>query len=278
MGIVYASDLDGTLLGTEKALSDRTVEIVNRLIKQGMLFTVITARTLFTVRPLVQRLNLELPVGIMNGSAVYDLRKNSFVATYPIEDGTLYRIIQSARSRGICPMMFCRKGEEVHVYYDGQLGMIEKRVLAENPHAAEFYHKVDDLGELVGRVEVLVVEGAGKPEGIRPMYEELKGDEGLHAVSYEDVYGSGFHHIEMFSSSTNKGIAALRIAQEIGGADLITFGDNYSDIDMFRVSRDSYAMSNGLDAAKKAAGHVIGHCDEDAVALCLAELFSGKDE
>ena len=34
MGIVYASDLDGTLLGTEKALSDRTVEIVNRLIKQ----------------------------------------------------------------------------------------------------------------------------------------------------------------------------------------------------------------------------------------------------
>ncbi len=45
MKTLYISDMDGTLLNDGGKVSRRSVEIINELIKNGMLFTVATARS-----------------------------------------------------------------------------------------------------------------------------------------------------------------------------------------------------------------------------------------
>ena len=57
MSTLYISDLDGTLLNKDARLSKRSAEIINGLIRRGMLFTVATARSLSCVK-ILDELNL----------------------------------------------------------------------------------------------------------------------------------------------------------------------------------------------------------------------------
>ena len=53
MKTLYISDMDGTLLSAGGKVSRRSVEIINELIKKGMLFTVATARSAMSAAELL---------------------------------------------------------------------------------------------------------------------------------------------------------------------------------------------------------------------------------
>ena len=76
---LYISDLDGTLLTPQKELSPRTVEIINRLLDQGMLFSVATARSAATAVELLSPLRLSAPGVLLNGALIYDFAKKEYV-------------------------------------------------------------------------------------------------------------------------------------------------------------------------------------------------------
>ena len=58
---LYVSDLDGTLLNSNKVVSNYSKNILNNLIKKGVLFTVATARTPGTINDLLSGLNISIP-------------------------------------------------------------------------------------------------------------------------------------------------------------------------------------------------------------------------
>ena len=62
MRTLYISDLDGTLLGPNVMLSERTVRILNNLMSQGVLFTVATARSIASVKYILKDLEITLPI------------------------------------------------------------------------------------------------------------------------------------------------------------------------------------------------------------------------
>lgn len=82
---LYISDLDGTLLTPECKISDETASALNAMIANGLLFTVATARSASSAAPLLEKLNLRLPVILMNGVVIYDLEKRKPVSVCPIE-------------------------------------------------------------------------------------------------------------------------------------------------------------------------------------------------
>ncbi len=70
------SDVDGTLVTTEKLLTERSRAAVVRLHAAGIAFSVVSSRPPFGLRMLVEPLGLRLPVGAYNGGALLapDLR------------------------------------------------------------------------------------------------------------------------------------------------------------------------------------------------------------
>ena len=73
---LFVSDLDGTLLNTESKVSDKTAEILNKLIENNNLhFTIATARTPATAVPLMSKVHLTLPLIVMTGAAICRDRK-----------------------------------------------------------------------------------------------------------------------------------------------------------------------------------------------------------
>ena len=50
---LYATDLDGTLLRSDKSISDESAELLNQLTDRGVLFTFATARSYSSASPLL---------------------------------------------------------------------------------------------------------------------------------------------------------------------------------------------------------------------------------
>lgn len=74
MKTLYISDMDGTLLNDGGKVSRRSVEIINELIKKGMLFTVATARSAMSAAELLKDIDISVPAVLMNGVFLFDLK------------------------------------------------------------------------------------------------------------------------------------------------------------------------------------------------------------
>ena len=75
---LFITDLDGTLLTPEKTVSIHSAEILNRLMDQGMLFSIATARSAASTVDLLRPLRITLPIVLMNGVFLYDLQKETY--------------------------------------------------------------------------------------------------------------------------------------------------------------------------------------------------------
>ena len=62
MTTLYVSDLDGTLLNSNQTLSTYTIETINQLVDEGMLFSYATARSYQTAKKVTQGLQAPFPL------------------------------------------------------------------------------------------------------------------------------------------------------------------------------------------------------------------------
>ena len=65
MKTLYVSDLDGTLLNSNTALTDTTIETINALVEEGMEFTFATARSITSASLVSRGLHLRTPLIVM---------------------------------------------------------------------------------------------------------------------------------------------------------------------------------------------------------------------
>ncbi len=113
MKTLYISDLDGTLFEPTGKLSERTVEILNRLIEGGMNFTFATARTIYSAKPLTEALHINVPCILNNGASVYDLILGEYLKNAYISTDTAKELVRAFHENGI----YCF----VYKFVDGKL-------------------------------------------------------------------------------------------------------------------------------------------------------------
>ena len=84
--VLYVSGIDSVLIsGSPYSVPYSKVEL-NRLISEGMNFTISTIHTPSELIPLMSGVNLKLPVIVMDGAALYDINDNSYFETEPLDN------------------------------------------------------------------------------------------------------------------------------------------------------------------------------------------------
>ena len=81
MSTLFISGIDQTLSGEKHTLTPYTKVELNRLIRDGAKFTVMTKETSAMIRELMDGVKLECPVVIMDGAAMYDLKTRQYLET-----------------------------------------------------------------------------------------------------------------------------------------------------------------------------------------------------
>lgn len=266
MKTLYVSDLDGTLLRSDATTSDYTNETLNRLAREGLLFSYATARSYSTSAKVTRGLNAHIPLIIYNGAMIVDNATGEILLSNFFGDDA-HALLDDLLAHDIVPIVYALvDGVEKFSYVPDVCSPGVREFTAsrrgdrrDNPVAG-----VRDLH----RGDIFYFTCIDEAEKLEPMYRKYRAV--YHAVYQRDIY-SGDQWLEIMPQAASKSGAVRQLMAKLSCDHLVAFGDGKNDIDMFELADEGYAVENADPALKAVATAVIGSNDEDAVAHWLSE-------
>lgn len=262
---LIASDMDGTLLTTDKRLPQEFAQVVRALRAKGVSFCVASGRQYAALRRDMGDLAPDLVFIAENGALVMENDERLFLDAIPA--GELPGILRAGEGlAGVYPVV-CR----------ADVALIEASASPEFIRNTQMYY-----------ANCQVVESLEKAcEGLTDVckvafYDE--GDAGTHElpVLKERLGGrlsvilSGENWVDIMRPGVNKGRAMRMIQRQRGLApqECMAFGDYLNDLELLSSVSESYAMENALPEIKRAARYIAPANDEDGVMRVIRERFA----
>ncbi|WEG08353.1 HAD family hydrolase [Microbacterium horticulturae] len=270
---LYVSDLDFTLLRSDATLSARTVEVLNRLVADGVPFTYATARSYLSSRRVTAALDLALPLVTYGGTVIADPHDGAPLHVEGMPPEVVTTILDAARDVGIEPIVYAMEGGRDRVRWhaessssgvrwyvahrEGDPRLAPLRSWNDVDAASIFYITLIDTRE---RLEALRTDLA----------EALAGC--AHFLSLDGYMNE--HWLEIHADTGTKARAVRRLAGSLSVERIVAFGDNHNDVPLFEVADETCAVANAVPELRAIATHVIGANDADGVADWLAARFA----
>ncbi|MDF2906345.1 MAG: hypothetical protein K0R34_1666 [Herbinix sp.] len=271
---LYISDLDGTLLHPNVELSRKTIDILNEGIRQGMLFSVATARSIASVKPILKEVNVCVPVILMNGVCVYDLAKNEYVKIETLPRNSILKLMEVIREYNLKGFAYTIKNGTMSTYYEDLNTPALKNFYQER---VDLYQKrftqIDDFTSLTEE-PLIYFSLLDRYEKLEHIHNIIKGIEDLNCVFYKDNYSPDLWYLETYNKTASKyhGVQFLRSYLSLDH--IVCFGDNHNDLPLFEASDYRIAVGNAVPDLKAKADLIIDNNYEDGVARWLNSLVS----
>lgn len=274
MKTLFISDLDGTLLNSHGKISEHTAEIIDKLTKDGVLFTVATARTYATVMEMFRDISLPCPLVLMNGVTIYDPQKKSIIESNSIPCELGNRIIHEFRSRNVEPMLYFQNGETLEIYYNELTNDYQKQYVSQrvNCKGKKFIYSPTPVS--IENKNLVYIVCLDYYDRIKDIYEAVSEFDDAHCMFYKDNYVPDMYYLEIITKKVSKASGTLFVKETIGADKVVAFGDNLNDIPLFEVADEAYAVGNAEQKLKDIATGVIGTNDEDAVAEFISNYIN----
>ncbi|HSI39985.1 MAG TPA: Cof-type HAD-IIB family hydrolase [Xanthobacteraceae bacterium] len=257
---LMVSDVDGTLVDKQKAVTPGTVAAVRRLREAGVPFAAVSARPPRGMKLMVDALGLDL-FGGFNGGAIlrgdFSIVEQHFVAREAAETG-----IAVMKQRGASIWVFADNEwfitDPDNVYVPG-----ETRTVAFAPIVvSDFGDHVARAGKIVGSSTDFAMLAACEAE-LQPMLS------GGAAVKRSQA-----KYLDLTPPGTDKGYAVREFARHFGVPldEVAVIGDMQNDLPMFGVAGLRLAMGNAAPEVKAQADFVTTANDEDGVAHAIEQF------
>ena len=274
MKTLYISDLDGTLLNSGAEISEFTQDTLSKLLLHGLNFTIATARTAATAIQILNKLNIHVPIILMNGVCVYDICKGSYVKIEPLEKTSCSNFFNVLEKYNLSGFLYSIDDNKLSTFYENTntpnaRGFIEERT----KKFGKIFTKVVSFMTCL-KSSLVYFSVSDKKEKLEPAYNELSTDKNIHMEFYRDIYTENYWYLEICSINASKSNAVNFLRDKYEYDKIISFGDNLNDISMFLASDESYAVANAKQEVKERATGVIESNDDDGVAkfILMANL------
>lgn len=267
---LYISDLDGTLLDNRSVVSPCSTEIINSLLQKGMLFTVATARTPATVVPLLQQLNLNIPAVLMNGAALYDIRRKQYIRANGFTDDSALQYIELLEKRELTPFVYRIDDNKLRTFHKPLSNDMQRdfKRLRENTPYKDFI-LVDSYREpLLDRppLFILVID---RFDRLETAAAEIGRTGKCSIFCYRDNADNEYGNLEIYPQGVSKASTTQQIVDSLNPWEVVAFGDNLNDLPLFRLADRRYAPENAMDEVKRQATAIIPDNNHDGVARFL---------
>jgi len=269
---IIALDLDGTLLTTDKRVSERNYRALERAAEKGIEIVPTTGRFYVAMPEIVRNMPFVNYVITINGASVYDVRNQKSLAAIEIPyeeaiavlaylDGydVLYDCYQD-NFGWMTASMRDRAAEYVNVPYFLQM-------------VRDFRHPVPELKAYLREKKMDVQKLIAFMKDMDLKQELMKN---LNLIFKDLVLTSSISgNIEINHVLANKGAALHKLADclSVDISQTMSFGDGSNDLPMIVEAGVGVAMKNACPEILAAADRVTGTNDEDGVAQVIEELL-----
>lgn len=267
---LYVSDLDGTLLTSNEKISKFSKNNLNKLIKEGLNFTIATARTPATVIDIVSDVNIKLPLILMNGVVIYNKDKREYIDIKDIEEKTVNDILDILDEECKNFLLYTIKDNHMYVYYKEFINEAEINFYnGRKDKKLKTFIKTKDYRKDIKDSKIINIVVIDKKESIENINSKINNINDITVNYYRDIYNNPWYFMEIYSYKASKANGIKFVSKYLKSDNIITFGDNLNDIPMFLISDRCYAMENGDARLKKIATSIIGNNNDDAVVKFL---------
>lgn len=262
---LICSDIDGTLLNTERDLSEHTISTLNKL-KKTLPIVLISARMPSAMQHLQKQIGIEhYPLVAYNGGLIYADGKIVDSTTIP------YKLVDS--------IVKCNT-DDLHLsLYNGDDWYVPQHdkwterevnntkvdaILKPNNEVLKLWKTTS-----MGAHKIMCM---GEQDKVSAFYETLSDNfsDKLHLYRSKDTY------IEIAPKVISKRSAIeflIQTTYKFTMEEVMSFGDNYNDIEMLEASGLGLAVGNANEEVKKVAKRIIGNAKQDGVAHFLNDYF-----
>jgi len=232
---LYISDLDGTLLTPQASLSPFAAETLLRLMKDGLQFTVATARTWESSRHILRDLlPLPVPIVLQNGALIFDTRVQSYVKKEIIPAPRVLELLRIVKAYNQAGFLYSIRDDHITPFHEDISGRpVLQAFMAERVRIyGKRFTRVPDLTAHAGD-EIVYLTIQGEFADLDPLRDAVESLPGVACVLYPDSYAQGNWYFECFSARATKYNAVRFLRERYGFDKVVGFGDNLNDLPLF---------------------------------------------
>lgn len=270
---IIALDVDGTLVNSERVLTDSVREaLLTAQRDYGMRVILASGRPLTGLRRIAEELELARYSGYLlpyNGGQTFNARALSVpYAEESLPPEIVPDLAAFAAEHGATIITY--SDSEIfnenfdNVYVQKEIGLTTLK-----PHQV-----VNFALEVPQRLPKCII--AGDPEllaRLQPLVQERFG-------AQVDAFCSAPYFLEVVPKGVNKGMALSKLLQRLDydRSELIAVGDSFNDLEMIQLAGLGVAMGNAREEIKSCADYVTKSHDEDGVAHLLKKYVFDAHE
>ena len=277
---IVALDLDGTLLDSQKRLSDRSRAALAHAAEAGALIVPTTGRFFGMMSPAVRDLPFVRYAITINGAQVYDRATDTAIVREEIPLDAALAIME-----------ILDRHDVVYDCYRQNWGWMTAALqdkAADYATDDHYLRMIREFRKPVPELKAHLRATAADGDVQKVMLFARRGDaaaaqDELAAIAREvaaafpdvKITSSTANNLEINSAAAHKGRALARFADHLGLslANCAAFGDGMNDFTMVEAAGLGVAMANAAPEVKRVAKLVTRSNDDDGVARVLEAIF-----
>lgn len=242
-------DLDGTLLCTDKSVSQRTLKVIEQCKNAGILVIVATARFWFKAKKYLAMIRPDYAI-LADGTQIY--QDDDMIRGFAMSEQAVNGVIQAL------------KKQEPFSEFVASVG---KELLCSASGIGEQWRKSYAFEEALSQPVFKIAAMLESAE----VAEKLAEDYDCRLYSYRDENLYGFTAKE---AGKYQAVRALSKFLGIDLQDMIAFGDDENDYEILKYCGTGVAMANAIPQIREVADTITDSNDEDGVAAYLERYFT----
>ena len=223
---LFAAEFDDLLNKATGKIDDYTQIELNRMLEEKMKFTVMTMRTPATLISELGSVNLNMPVIVMNGAALYDIKNNTYSKAYIISNDTCTRIRETAEKCGMNCFTNVLSDDTLMILYDRLINEAEKSIyssLRKSP--LRNYINREPL-EQENIIYMMIIDKTEKTEMLCSLLDETGESSRLKIVTYPSDEYQGYSYIKIYNKNVSKENMIRKLMEENGISEYKNISDN----------------------------------------------------
>jgi hypothetical protein len=260
---LFVTDLDGTVLGPDLQLSERTREAFAKLHARGCTVAVATGRMVEAATPFARALGAHPAVITYNGAWIRDLDTGADLWHRAVPAALAAEAVAALEDAGL----------HVNLYFDDRVYL-----KAMTPEAEAYVAHARVTPVVVGAWDGVAHRAPTKILAIGP---EAKVQATLAALAPRFagrlwLSPSMPTFLEVADAAVNKGLALAHLAEHLGvpREAVVAVGDGPNDAEMLAWAGLGVAMADAGPAVRAQAGRVVPSVREDGVAALIDALIA----
>jgi Cof subfamily protein (haloacid dehalogenase superfamily) len=255
-------DLDGTLLNSNKIITEYTKKTLINYQKSGGTIVLASGRPTIGVEPLARELKLDQYHGYIlsfNGGCVIECESGKVIYKKTLPTNVLPQLSRFAKKHKVNIMTYeedaliTEKKEDKYVELESRINKL----------------KIKEIECFEQYVTFPVIKCLMVEEGdyLAEVEKKLQAEVG----DYLSVYRSEEYFLEIMPQNIDKAVALKQLLDYLNLTkdQIIACGDGFNDISMISFAGLGVAMKNAKESVKKAANYIAPTNDEDGVAYVV---------